>query len=123
MVKVVELLLHSKHSEDQKNRENVVFDFKKVKQVNRKSGIPVPEVVNTLKVQRRGVAVFGQIYQRTLSVWTTETMDFLKLKWPGRTVSVGGMQGWWEGCPKSDRIMDDAQCTGSVFQRFSSQML
>ena len=73
--------------------------------------------------QRRGVAVFGQIYQRTLSVWTTETMDFLKLKWPGRTVSVGGMQGWWEGCPESYRIMDDAQCTGSVFQRFSSQML
>lgn len=52
MVKVVELLLHSKHSEDQKNRETVVFDFKKVKQVNRKSGIPVPEVVNTLKVHR-----------------------------------------------------------------------
>ena len=26
-------------------------------------------------------------------MWTTEAMDFPKLKWPGRTVSVGGMQG------------------------------
>lgn len=65
MVKVVKLLLHSKHSENQKNRETVVFDFKKVKQVNKKTVIRARGIKHPEDSHRRGARVFGQIYQRT----------------------------------------------------------
>lgn len=91
MVKIIELLLHSKHSEDQKNRETVVF--KKVKQINKKSVIRARGSIHPDGSQRRGVAVFGQIYQRT---WLCgQQRRWISPSWNGRerTVSVGGMQG------------------------------
>lgn len=45
---------------------------------------------------------------------------FPQAEMAGKDSLCGGMPG--EGA-ESDRIMDDAQCTGSVFQRFNSQML
>ena len=80
MVKVIELLLHSKHSEDQKNRETEVF--KKVKHINKKSVIRARGSIYPEGSQRRGVAVFGQIYQRT---WLCgQQRRWISPSWNGR---------------------------------------